>query len=114
MAVSFKSIINLFNPITYSDYDSYNIFAKYKLMNKYKNDSIHYQKYLISEGDRWDLISNKFYNTPDLWWLIALFNDIKDPFQYLQKGNELKIIQPQYLSDILLAIRKVKREQSES
>lgn len=112
MAISFKSIINLFEPHTYSGYKSYNIFSKYKLMEKYKRDTIFYQKYIISEGDRWDLISNKFYGTTELWWFIALFNDIKDPFQYLQKGNELKILQSQYLTDILLAIRKVKREKA--
>lgn len=81
-------------------------------MDRYKENTIFYQKYIISEGDRWDLIANKFYGTTDLWWIIALFNDIKDPFQYLQKGNELKIISPRYLQDILLAIRKVKKEKT--
>lgn len=110
MAISFKSIINLYDTHTYFNYTSYNIFSKYKLMDKYKKNSIFYQEYIIAEDDRWDIIANKFYGSTNLWWIIALYNDVKDPFQYLQKGNKLKIIQPQYLSDILLAIRKVKKE----
>jgi hypothetical protein len=40
---------------------------------------------------RADLISNLFYNTPTLDWLICWFNDIKDPFQQLNVRDQIKI-----------------------
>lgn len=33
--------------------------------------------YTIKEGDRPDLISYKYYNTPDLWWAILQANNIR-------------------------------------
>ena len=40
---------------------------------------------------RADLISNLFYNTPTLDWLICWFNGIKDPFQALNVRDQIKI-----------------------
>lgn len=40
---------------------------------------------------RADLISNLFYNTPTLDWLLCWFNDIKDPFQQLNIMDSIKI-----------------------
>ncbi|MEY3311501.1 MAG: Base plate wedge protein 53, partial [Bacteroidota bacterium] len=41
---------------------------------------------------RADLISNLFYNTPTLDWLVCLSNNINDPFQQLNVGDEIKIL----------------------
>ena len=38
-----------------------------------------------------DLISNVFYNTPEFWWLILLYNSIDDPFEGLNVGDQIKI-----------------------
>lgn len=38
-----------------------------------------------------DLISNLFYNTPKYWWLILLANNIADPFDRLNEGDEIFI-----------------------
>ena len=40
---------------------------------------------------RADLISNLFYDTPTLDWLILWFNNISDPFQGLNIGDTIKI-----------------------
>lgn len=40
---------------------------------------------------RADLISNYYYNTPLLDWLICWFNNIKDPFQDLYSGRSINI-----------------------
>ena len=40
---------------------------------------------------RADLISNLFYETPTLDWLICLVNNISDPFQELNIGTVIKI-----------------------
>lgn len=33
--------------------------------------------YEVQAGDRIDLLSNRFYQTPDLWWIIALANEFR-------------------------------------
>lgn len=38
-----------------------------------------------------DLISNIFYKTPEYWWLILLYNNIDDPFEGLNVGDQIKI-----------------------
>ena len=37
-----------------------------------------FQTYSVKHGDTWPFISYKAYNTPNLWWLILLANDIHD------------------------------------
>lgn len=41
--------------------------------------------------NRPDLISNLFYNTPMNWWAIMEINDINDPFENLNSGDNVKI-----------------------
>lgn len=40
---------------------------------------------------RLDLISNDFYGTPHLWWVIALVNDIIDPLVSVPEGTKIRI-----------------------
>jgi len=41
---------------------------------------------------RADKISNLFYDTPDLDWLICWTNNISDPFQQLNVGDRIRIV----------------------
>lgn len=40
---------------------------------------------------RLDLISHLHYGTPELWWVIALVNDLIDPMAGVAAGVELRI-----------------------
>lgn len=42
-------------------------------------------------ANRPDLISQKAYGTPDLWWVIYEYNNIVDPLFDLQVGQIIKI-----------------------
>jgi len=43
-------------------------------------------------GDaRLDLISQKFYGIPDLWWVIALVNNILDPLVGAPVGTNIRV-----------------------
>ena len=39
-----------------------------------------YHEVQNEEENRLDIISNKYYNTPDYYWVIAMANDLVDPF----------------------------------
>jgi len=49
----------------------------------------------------WTAISYNEYRTIDLWWLIALANNIINPVNYPVPGTQLKIIRPEYVPTIL-------------
>lgn len=40
---------------------------------------------------RLDLIANKFYGTPELWWVVALVNNILDPLVGAPVGRTIRI-----------------------
>lgn len=50
-----------------------------------------FNSYIISYGDTWPYISFKNFQTPNLWWLILLANNISNPLLPLVPGTELKI-----------------------
>lgn len=47
----------------------------------------------VVEGQelRLDLIAYSYYRTPELWWVIALVNDIVSPFDEIEVGDVLRI-----------------------
>ena len=83
------------------DYFSrYNGFYYYynKLDNKYQlstkawlDDVDSHEKYIVQEGDTYDLIALKFYNNPTYYWIICDYNHIVDPFRKLEVGTVLYI-----------------------
>jgi hypothetical protein len=45
---------------------------------------------LSGEACRLDLISYRIYTVPDLWWVIALMNNIRNPFTSPGVGQQLR------------------------
>jgi len=85
--------------ITYSRYKN----NPYVLNRSSKKYSILRERIVFEESDsdqyytveehlknRLDLISYKYYNTAELWWVIAEANDINDPFA-IEIGTYLRI-----------------------
>lgn len=67
--------------------DIYNLFRRVKI----KDESIKsYHKVSEDEVNRLDIIANRHYKDPRLWWLIAIENNIIDPF-FIPIGLTLKI-----------------------
>lgn len=51
-----------------------------------------------NEANRLDIISNKYYGTPNLWWAIALANEFIDPF-IVNEGALIRIPSITVLND---------------
>jgi nucleoid-associated protein YgaU len=47
--------------------------------------------YVVQEGDRLDSISNRFYKTPENWWVIAKANFLTNGSLAVQPGTRLFI-----------------------
>lgn len=45
----------------------------------------------VGESLRLDILAQKYYNNPLLWWVIAQANDIYDPIQGVPAGTKLRI-----------------------
>lgn len=62
-----------------------------------RNDLYHIVEH--NEVNRLDIISEKYYNTPDYWWAIALANNMIDPF-VVNEGVMLRVPSLLTLNDI--------------
>lgn len=83
-----------------------NIFKSYTISDNV-NASVHFELHEIDNNEWWDDISFKYYGTPNLWWVIALMNDVINPFEYLEEGRVLQILKLDYIYQLLKEIKNV-------
>jgi hypothetical protein len=90
--------------------------VKDKDTNKKYYESVIYPKikptdndlYIISEdGDRLDLLAHKYYSDRNLWWIIAVANNINDGTFYVDAGRQLRI--PSNTTNILNDLSKLNK-----
>lgn len=92
------SFLNIFPALEDEDRTQFlNVFRSYVVSNDIKNQDMLFQYYQVELNDWLDLISNKFYQTPYLWWVVAIFNDILNPFEDLEEGMILKVLRYDYV-----------------
>jgi len=53
-----------------------NFFRRFKVDEDYFQYSVYFNKYAVTDSDRLDTISDKFYKDPNFDWVIALTNNI--------------------------------------
>ena len=102
-----KSIIGILGYTDYRDVEIVDIFESFTLTLPRLLNINYYDEYIIEESDTWPGISYKFYNTPKLWWVIAKYNQVIDPFTELGVGETISIIKPEIISSILLELRNL-------
>ncbi len=84
-----------------------NIFRSYILDESIFNNKRFYNTHVINESDWWDTISYQHYQTDAFWWIIAMTNNVVNPFEELEEGNELKILKMDFLYRVLNEIQTV-------
>ena len=57
-----------------------NLFTKYDIIIDYKKNVEVILSYDIKENETIEQVSYKVYDTIDYWWIVAVFNDITNPF----------------------------------
>jgi nucleoid-associated protein YgaU len=64
--------------------------------------------YIISEaGDRLDLLAKKYYDNTNLWWVIAVANNLNDANFFVKEGLQLRI--PQNVAKISKDLEKTNK-----
>lgn len=74
-----------------------NVFRSYAVSGDIQTNSFMFEYYTVDEEDFLDTISAKFYGTPTLWWVIADFNEIGNPYEDIEAGTTLKILRSDFL-----------------
>lgn len=63
-----------------------------------------FNRVVLPQGVPLTTLSYNVYGTIDLWWLILLTNDIMNPVKGLPIGEELRLLQPRYVEQVLDSI----------
>lgn len=103
------SFLRLFNTLLDEDRETkfLNIFRSYIIdENSLRNISF-YESYEVSNGEYWDNVSFNLYGTPYLWWVIALLNNIVNPFEELTDGDELTVLRDDYVYQLISDLEKI-------
>ena len=64
-----------------------------------QNDDILHQ---IQGPERIDVLANRYYSDPILWWVIAVANDLEIVPTNFQVGDIVRIPSPRYITQVLL------------
>lgn len=69
-----------------------NLFEQSKIVQDYKTQVTTFTKYRIQDKEKLEDISYNLYETVDFWWIIAIFNGIKNPFYDLPLSEEQIVV----------------------
>tara|TARA_B110000977_G_scaffold39149_1_gene52539 strand:+ start:16101 stop:16400 length:300 start_codon:yes stop_codon:yes gene_type:complete len=59
-----------------------------------------------TQGDRFDILANQYYNDSTLWWIISnANNNLKQDSYYIPEGTQIRI--PQNIANVLLEFEKL-------
>lgn len=102
------SFLNMFNVLFDTEQNDYmlNIFRNFVINEEMKN-SENSNTYYVDNADFWENISYNYYDNEKLWWTIALNNDVYNPFEELNEGEELRIIKERYILELLKDFKNI-------
>ena len=69
-----------------------NILRRFKVKDVLQDRADIFYEYSIQDGDRPDIIAEKFYGNANYAWIVLHYNDIIDPFFDLLKSLMVEII----------------------
>lgn len=84
-----------------------NIFRSYIVNDDVFTSVNFFNTYEVSNGEYWDNISWNIYETPYLWWVIALINNVVNPFEELEDGQIINVLREDYVYDLTRDLEKV-------
>ena len=64
--------------VNFSNVEMLDIFRRISFTETTLNDVKNFEDYLVTDGEKPDDVANKFYGSPNYWWLVLLCNNIID------------------------------------
>lgn len=113
-----NSIKNLFTDTKIDQTNIADLWTSWQFSQELKDKVDSYSEVIVTEEDSWYSISEELYGRRDYWWIIALYNDVEDPFSLFYNNSvssaftRLKIPDISSLNIILGTIRdkRIQRE----
>lgn len=100
--LSTASRLNIYNifRITETNQNFLNHFRYFEIVDSIKNNNAYWDIYVTEENDWWDNISFKFYETSYYWYLLCELNDIINPYEEIQAGQQVKVLRQAFMYEI--------------
>lgn len=57
-----------------------NLFNKFEVIFDYKNNIEVITRYEVKDNETMEIVAYDFYGDVNLWWIVAIFNNIRDPY----------------------------------
>jgi len=97
------SYIRLFNILKDNEVKKnfLNIFRTYVVDKNNLNKIMKNITYEISHDDWWENISYAMYKTVNLWWLNPLMNDIQNPFEDVEPGDNIITMKEEFIRVVM-------------
>ena len=106
------SIGNLYPEVKLGDLTLPDLWEFKNISSEYASKKQLFITYQVHEGERWYQLADRLYNDRELWWVIALFNDVDDPFKIYYDNRisssitTVKVLDSNFLPELLNKIRK--------
>lgn len=101
------SFLNLFNILKEWNNEKFlNIWRTYSINTTNANIK-YFETYKLEDNDWWENIAFKYYGNVNLWWVIAMFNNINNPFEEMEPGKSIYILKEQYLYQLLTEMKNI-------
>jgi hypothetical protein len=103
-----KKYFDNFGRITVNGQEVVNILARPKILEKVSSNPYAFHPYTLREGERPDIIADKYYKSMEFSWLVYLSNQVVDPYYgwFLNTDQFERMLKTKYGSSII-ANRKV-------
>jgi hypothetical protein len=75
-----------------------NIMSKFSFEESFKNNSVIYYQYAVTDGETPEMLAHKFYGSSEKHWIILALNDIINPLYDwpLNQNSLIKLIDKKY------------------
>lgn len=83
----------------------FNIFRNYTISDSVKNNIDYVTMHYVDHNDWWENISYSYYENENLWWIVAMTNDVVNPFEELEEGEQIKVIDERWLYYIVKEVK---------
>jgi hypothetical protein len=132
MAVPYNkdSSLNLYSDIFVDGRFMVDIWDSYRVSTEFLDNDELYVEHIVKQYDRWDLLAEEYYGERAFWWVLAITNNVEDPFAiYFDYAVEssiktlriirldalrqfIQVVRDKRLEDDVKLKRKLKREGS--
>jgi hypothetical protein len=106
-----SSRLNTYNIFRITETNQYflNIFRAFEVTSKVKQDNRYFFLYTALEDEWWDNISFQHYGTSYYWYLLCELNDVVNPYEQLESGQQIKVLRQSYLYEVFKDMSRISK-----